>query len=273
MPALSIACTQPGNSKTRSLGVERNRKSRLEQWVKPTRTHTPGGRPASVAERQNVAARAPPPPPRRDQSERSRAMRSLPQHARPRAARSQGPNRRPRRPTGPCPHGPDAAGPLPVSPRAHRDRPRPTELASLRPKNRANGGAHKHRHRPRTTKHPPSTDRAALSNAPQPIEHTAKHVTSSHLPWGGRMTGREQPNPPAGSRSEVAALTTGARLVWGSAPRRVPDVPRRDLRKGTRSGNASIVRPEPAMAAASASTSRCSKRRRGSARPPSRRRD
>jgi hypothetical protein len=128
---------------------------------------------------------------------------------------------------GPLPARPDAAGPLPVSPRAHRDRPRPTELASLCPKKRANGGAHKHRHRPRTTKHPPSTDRAALSNAPQPIEHTAKHITSSHLPWGGRMTGREQPNPPAGSRSEVAALTTGARLVWGSAPRRVPRTPTR----------------------------------------------
>jgi hypothetical protein len=49
----------------------RNRKSRLEQWVKPTGTHTPGSRPASVAERQNVAARAPPQPPRRDKTERS----------------------------------------------------------------------------------------------------------------------------------------------------------------------------------------------------------
>ena len=64
VPALSIACTQPGDAKTRSLRVEKNRKSRLEQWVKPTRTHTPGSRPASVAERQNVAARAPPQPPR-----------------------------------------------------------------------------------------------------------------------------------------------------------------------------------------------------------------
>ena len=133
---------------------------------------------------------------------------------------------------GPLPARPDAAGPLPVSPRAHRDRPRPTELASLCPKKRANGGAHKHRHRPRTTKHPPSTDRAALSVAPQPIEHTAKHITSSHLPWGGRMTGREQPNRPAGSWSEAAALTTGARLVWGSAPRRVPAYPDAIYAKG-----------------------------------------
>jgi len=40
----------------------------------------------------------------------------------------------------PWPARPDAAGPLPVSPRAHRDRPRPTELASLCPKKRAQWG-------------------------------------------------------------------------------------------------------------------------------------
>ena len=150
----------------------------------------------------------------------------------PRAARSQGPNRRPRRPTGPCPHGPMPPDPC----RCHRARTvtvrdRPNSLHCA-PKSAPNGGAHKHRHRPRTTKHPPSTDRAALSNAPQPIEHTAKHITSSHLPWGGRMTGREQPNPPAGSWSEAAALTTGARLVWGSAPRRVPAYPDAIYAKG-----------------------------------------
>ena len=46
------------------------------------------------------------------------------------------------------------------------------------------------------------------------------------------MTGREQPNPPAGSWSEAAALTTGARLVWGSAPRRVPAYPDAIYAKG-----------------------------------------
>jgi len=220
----------PGRGLQNSLAPRgENRKSRLAQWVKPTRTHTPCSRPASVAERQNVAARRP----------RDRLAETNPSaHQRRDRYPSTSPTSPPSRPVtrtqsastathGPLPARPDAAGPLPVSPRAHRDRPRPTELASLCPKKRANGGAHKHRHRPRTTKHPPSTDRAALSNAPQPIEHTAKHITSSHLLWGGRMTGREQPNPPAGSRSEVAALTTGARLVWGSAPRRVPRTPTR----------------------------------------------
>ena len=43
VPSLSVACTPPGDSKTRSLGVVRNRKSRLEQWVKPTWTRTTGG--------------------------------------------------------------------------------------------------------------------------------------------------------------------------------------------------------------------------------------
>jgi hypothetical protein len=38
---LSVACTPPGDSKTRSLGVVRNRKSRLEHWVntRTGRTH------------------------------------------------------------------------------------------------------------------------------------------------------------------------------------------------------------------------------------------
>jgi hypothetical protein len=153
-------------------------------------------------------------------------MRSLPQHAPHETPPSRPLTRTQSASTathGPLPARPDAAGPLPVSPRAHRDRPRPTELASLRPKKRANGGAHKHRHRPRTTKHPPSTDRAALSNAPQPIEHTAKHITSSHLPWGGRMTRREQPNPPAGSRSDVAALHHRCQAGLGE---RTPSRPR-----------------------------------------------
>jgi hypothetical protein len=128
---------------------------------------------------------------------------------------------------GPLPARPDAAGPLPVPPRAHRDRPRPTELASLRPKKRANGGAHKHRHRPRTTKHPPSTDRAALSNAPQPIEHTAKHITNSHLPWGGRMTGREQPNPPGARGPKLPRSPPAPGWFGGAHPVASPRAPTR----------------------------------------------
>ena len=114
----------PGRGLQNSLAPRgENRKSRLEQWVEPTRTHTPCSRPASVAERQNVAARRP-----RDRlaetnpsahQRRDRYPSTSPTRPPlPRAARSQGPNRRPRRPTGPCPHGPMPPDPC----RCHRAR-------------------------------------------------------------------------------------------------------------------------------------------------------
>jgi len=190
----------------------------------------------------------------------------------PRAARSQGPNRRPRRPTGPCPHGP-----MPPDP------------------------CRCHRARTVTVRDQPNSPHCAPKSAPMGVPTSIVIVRgpqSTHPPLTGRRYRRattdrtygqahhEQPSPlgrshdrPRAAKSTrwlaVRSCRAHHRRQAGLAERTPsrPRVPRRDLRKGTRSGNPSIVRPEPAMAAASASTSCCSKRRRGSARPPSRRRD
>ena len=153
---------------------------------------------------------------------------------------------------------------------------RPDETLPNRPRTSARSAAKgdavqtpRDRCRPHST-HRPLTSVGAIKRATKDRTYGQAH-REHPSPWGGRMTGREQPNPPAGLRSEVAALTSRCRAGLGERTPSRPHVPRRDLRKGTRSGNPSIVRSEPAMAAASASTSRCSKRRRGSARPPSRR--
>ena len=143
---------------------------------------------------------------------------------------------------------------LAVSPRPHGDRPRPTELASLRPKTAPMGVPRRVVivRKPQSI-HPPLTSVGAIERAT--TDRTYGQAHREHpSPWGGPMTSRKQPNPPAGLRSEVAAL-----------PQRVPTGLGRDLRKGTGSGNPSMVRSEPAMAAASASTSRCSKSRIGRA--------
>ena len=112
-----------GDSKTRSLRLEKTEKADLSNGLNPPgRTHHAADPRASrndrtsllAGHRDRLAETNPSAHRRRDRYPSTSPTRP----PLPRAARSQGPNRRPQRPTGPCPHGPMPPDPC----RCHRAR-------------------------------------------------------------------------------------------------------------------------------------------------------
>src|SRR6185436_8124316 len=122
VPALSVACTPPGDSKTRSLRVEKTEKADLSNGLNPPgRTHHAADPRASrndrtsllAGHRDRLAETNPSAHQRRDRYPSTSPTRPPPPPSRPLTRTQSASTATTHRP---LPARPDAAGPLPVSP-------------------------------------------------------------------------------------------------------------------------------------------------------------